>query len=841
MAIGFADSKIVTVNKGETVRKERHIQDVQCVVQEGGFEQESRRCLKKSMDTFLMEGEQAVVARFLQERTSLAVFSVPLSVAVERGSIGREAAIAVVQEMRGSPQKHIEIIALCFPARGREEDLQAFHARKKVAYERVITLDGITPAHVQHHKERIRDILESYHQLEAVGMKGLEWPMRADGQPRRSFIDRAEMMNIARSVSGYAARVRTDRDEVLQELREAKFPQNIQEHADILPYVARAGERVKAVTYDMFDTLVQFSSNSAERQERMNSDATAFLREKGFGISEKDLRKLRDSVLHDFRLRREQTLRDYKQVDALELVIQKIALNERRPIDPVQIRALAQELEGVYCLADGATAVVMPGAKSTLEDLRSRGKKLAVISNFSYSQESVERLLKRFGLFDYFDEVIVSSEHGMLKSPKDPNGTIFREACRRLGVAPEALVHVGDHSENDQKAPQRIGAKGVVLKRPNALIQNKAFQSMDIHSEKYADIALQTQREYLTGGANEYFDRVKKTITPEALRPFAERVYEMSRDKYGPLVIQFAEHTLQRLAESPKGTMSLCLGRDAIAMFLIQRQLLKLFPERFPGLTADRIQYIPVSRASAVKSSDDLVREQLRGLGVENAQRIILIDNGISGTIQNRFAELYPEKEFIGEYLFARKLSHDVNRNQKHGFILEEECKLRIDPDTGMPLLKKQKDGSFMEMWDRIGIRTDVNKTDALSLFSSDAVHGHEDIWNGIFASAEPLVRHKEGQVRPKNWTGSTMELHNYVEGRPDVIPGLEFIANHRILKKIALKGIMDSLSVYQRQIQLQRGPTKQAVIHQFADWFRKSNKADSLDRRLLDGLVRAR
>lgn len=819
--------------------RKRNIRDV---ISAGVFDGDAAVVLRDSLKEYRKEGDAIIEKRFLRERQDVGRVSVNIAIAVERGLIGREPALAAVRGLAGSlSPRQLEELLICFPARKPTEELQAFDERRKAVYERRRVIDGLTEAKTHAAKEKMRSILEAAYQLEQGAIQSAgDWPMRTDGQPRRSFIDRTRLMDIAQNVARYSEQLGTDREGTLRELANPTAPRKISEHTDLLRFVERAKGGVEAVTYDMFDTLVQFTSNANERNALMNTAAVKYVNEHGLSIDSEAFRKVRDTVLAEHRAIREKTQKEYRQVDALTMVLQRVAAQLRVKLSSKDAARMGRELEEVYCRVEGDTAVVMPGIKSTLEQLKKDGKKLAVISNFSYSGTSVENLLKRFGLRSYFDVVVVSSECGVVKSPQDKEGKIFREACRLMKVAPEKIVHVGDNKANDQKAPERIGIRGVVFERPTSLLRLEQFQKMDPRAPGYAETALSANNEYLEAGASEYFDRVRKERTPDALKPYALRLYELSRDQYGPLVIKFAEHTLSKLLESPKGTINLCLGRDALAVFLVQKQLLHMFPERYPGITSDLIRYMPVSRKSAVDSDVELVKEQLRDLGVEDATKVILIDNGIGGTIQNRFAEIYPDKEFVGEYLFSRKFTDDPYRDQKHGYIMEEDVTKKVNPD-GTPRLRPNRKGIPTEIWTRVGVRSEVDRKVALSLFSGDAVHGHEDIWNGIFASAEPLVRHENGKVRPRNWREGRMVKHGYVEGRTDALPGMEYLENYEIMKRLALKGIMDSLRVYRRQDQLHRTPGKLAVITSMAQWFNAHTKADSVDRRILDGMVRSR
>lgn len=79
----------------------------------------------------------------------------------------------------------------------------------------------------------------------------------------------------------------------------------------------------------------------------------------------------------------------------------------------------------------------------TLNNLAAHGINLAVISNWD---ERLRPLLETFGLRKYFETVIVSCETGFTK----PSPVMFELAARKLGLAPEFILHVGDSLEHDE-------------------------------------------------------------------------------------------------------------------------------------------------------------------------------------------------------------------------------------------------------------------------------------------------------------------------------------------------------------------------------------------------------
>ncbi len=89
---------------------------------------------------------------------------------------------------------------------------------------------------------------------------------------------------------------------------------------------------------------------------------------------------------------------------------------------------------------------------TTLEALRTAGKKLGVITNGPVDWQS--RKLRKLGLEPYFDEVIISDAVGVAK----PDPRIFQIALERLGADANEALYVGDHPMFDI-----AGARGAGL------------------------------------------------------------------------------------------------------------------------------------------------------------------------------------------------------------------------------------------------------------------------------------------------------------------------------------------------------------------------------------------
>ncbi|WP_160164669.1 HAD-IA family hydrolase [Pedosphaera parvula] len=93
-----------------------------------------------------------------------------------------------------------------------------------------------------------------------------------------------------------------------------------------------------------------------------------------------------------------------------------------------------------------------------LEVLASHRVKLGIISNWD---ERLIPLLRRLKLDTYFEAIVVSCNVGFPK----PSSIIFEHAARKLGVAPERILHVGDSLDHDIKGATTAGFQTRLIDR----------------------------------------------------------------------------------------------------------------------------------------------------------------------------------------------------------------------------------------------------------------------------------------------------------------------------------------------------------------------------------------
>lgn len=216
---------------------------------------------------------------------------------------------------------------------------------------------------------------------------------------------------------------------------------------------------IKAVTFDLWDTLVHDDSDEPKR------------RAQGLPSKRDHRRQLLWEALN--RHGAIERARVDLAFDVADAAFNKVwrehsitwTIAERLKVALTGLgRALPEGDLGALAEALGRMEIdippdMIPGAREALADLAKRYK-LCIASDAIVTPGSkLRRLLDLHGLKDYFAAFAFSDEVGHSK----PHRSMFESAARQMGVAIEEMVHVGDRDHNDVKGPQALGMKAVLF------------------------------------------------------------------------------------------------------------------------------------------------------------------------------------------------------------------------------------------------------------------------------------------------------------------------------------------------------------------------------------------
>jgi FMN phosphatase YigB (HAD superfamily) len=124
-----------------------------------------------------------------------------------------------------------------------------------------------------------------------------------------------------------------------------------------------------------------------------------------------------------------------------------------------------------------------PEVPSVLEEIRSRGLRLIVITNAR--REFVDLELERTGIGRCFEQVFSStSDFGLIKKTV----RVYETVCNICRVSPQKMVHVGDDPCFDFEVPQRLGITAYYLDRAGRRREESVIHNLEELTGKLANL-----------------------------------------------------------------------------------------------------------------------------------------------------------------------------------------------------------------------------------------------------------------------------------------------------------------------------------------------------------------
>lgn len=119
--------------------------------------------------------------------------------------------------------------------------------------------------------------------------------------------------------------------------------------------------------------------------------------------------------------------------------------------------ALVRELTPGLFATEVDRLVVGEGTLDAIGELHASGLRLGCVTNTLASQATIEEMLRRHGLSDLMQTVIVSAEEGVRK----PHPRLFERALADVEATPAESVFVGDSPYHDIAAAKAVGMRAV--------------------------------------------------------------------------------------------------------------------------------------------------------------------------------------------------------------------------------------------------------------------------------------------------------------------------------------------------------------------------------------------
>lgn len=240
---------------------------------------------------------------------------------------------------------------------------------------------------------------------------------------------------------------------------------------------------IRAVAFDLWETLITDTADIARQQESLRLDRMAAV------LDGHALARDREKIVEAYRQLWHQCHERYWQHDLDVATRQHIThFLEALEMPAAELPDhLLDELEEAYAApARIIPPLAVPGAFEAIEFVRSCNLKTGLISNTGRTPGTVLREVLSFHRLT-IDAMVFSNEHGQCK----PRRSIFEKLCAALELSPEDIVFVGDNLYADVAGAQQCGmtaihfdppSRGLAVAPPSALpvnlIPHRTIRSM---------------------------------------------------------------------------------------------------------------------------------------------------------------------------------------------------------------------------------------------------------------------------------------------------------------------------------------------------------------------------
>jgi putative hydrolase of the HAD superfamily len=212
---------------------------------------------------------------------------------------------------------------------------------------------------------------------------------------------------------------------------------------------------MSAVLLDAMGTIVTFVAPAPRLRALLASRY-------GVDVSEETARAAMAAEIAHYRREHDRAV----DAAALAAVRRECADVLRAALGRDQPAALALDLDGpgglTATLVEAIAFEPFPETVAVLTELRARGHRLAVVSNWDVSLLEV---LERTGLAPFFAAVAISAVVGASKPDPRP----FTAALDALGVGAADAIHVGDTYGEDVVGARAVGVRPVLVDRSGAV------------------------------------------------------------------------------------------------------------------------------------------------------------------------------------------------------------------------------------------------------------------------------------------------------------------------------------------------------------------------------------
>jgi putative hydrolase of the HAD superfamily len=209
---------------------------------------------------------------------------------------------------------------------------------------------------------------------------------------------------------------------------------------------------IKAVISDIYTTLIDIKTDEDDKD--VYRQLASYLKYQGVYLSADELKWF---FFEKKALQKKRSKEAYPEIDYRRIWYEILRENQYAYSGPdIDKSTVVPDIAKLHRALTVEKIKLYRGVYETLAGLKPRYK-LGIVSDSQVDHAYPE--LKMLGVYGFFDAVIVSAEFGFRK----PDVRLFNECLRRLGVAPQESIYIGNDTSRDIKGAKDAGMVSILI------------------------------------------------------------------------------------------------------------------------------------------------------------------------------------------------------------------------------------------------------------------------------------------------------------------------------------------------------------------------------------------
>ena len=210
--------------------------------------------------------------------------------------------------------------------------------------------------------------------------------------------------------------------------------------------------KFKLVLFDLGGTLINYDNKSWQELGKLGCiEGARFIRETlNFDLDVEELNSRLHNAVDRMIKSQDHSEIEIDLVELIGVILENLGVKVSDGLPLKFIEAYYKPIREQITL--------LPYTREILSKIKAAGMKIGLVSNTIFPADYHRTEMRQFGLYDYFDFVLFSSEEKIRKPGKE----IYHRALKLGNAKAVDTIFVGDRLVEDVGGPQSVGIKGIL-------------------------------------------------------------------------------------------------------------------------------------------------------------------------------------------------------------------------------------------------------------------------------------------------------------------------------------------------------------------------------------------